>query len=109
MGNALVFELGKELLGLIGGRVLQVRGRWWLGATALLALVLVVTCIPGRGGQDGDMRYGGPTEMGIGKGEFLPGTPIQWFFCFSSFLGKFSQPTARLHPRRAPRVAIPGW
>jgi hypothetical protein len=78
MGNALVFELGKEFLGLIGGRVLRARGRWWLGATALLALVLLVTCIRGRGGQDGDMHYGGPIEIGIGKGEFLPGTPIQY-------------------------------
>jgi hypothetical protein len=78
MGTWLVTELGRKLMASIARRAFRVRGRWRFGAIVLGLLVLLVTCMPGRGGKTGDLHYRGPTEIGIAKGEFLAGTPIQY-------------------------------
>lgn len=51
--------------------------RKWLLAAALLVLLLV-TCVSDREEEGAELTYTGPTELGIGVGEFLPGTDIQY-------------------------------
>lgn len=52
--------------------------KWLILGLLFLLLVLAVTCVPGGGGDGGDLTYRGPLEMGIGKDEFLPGTEIRY-------------------------------
>jgi hypothetical protein len=65
------------LLGGLGKRLLGGIGKWLVMAALALALLVVLsTCIPGSRGQESTLAYSGPVEMGIAKGEFLPGTDI---------------------------------
>ena len=47
-------------------------GRWWL-LSLLMLLVLALSC---QGEQKGELSYSGPLELGVKKGEALPGTQI---------------------------------
>jgi hypothetical protein len=78
MGEGLVAEMGKGLLVALARRAIRATGGWRFGVVALGLLVLLVTCVPTRGGQAGDLHYRGPVEIGIPRGEFLAGTPIQY-------------------------------
>jgi hypothetical protein len=78
VGKWLVTEPGKELLGGIAKRGFRIRESWRFGAVVLCLLVLLVTCMPDRGGQRGELHYRGPTELSIARGEFLAGTPLQY-------------------------------
>lgn len=51
-------------------------GKWLILGVVLL--LVVATCVPGGGDEDEGLFYAGPVEIGIGRGEFLPGTDIQY-------------------------------
>ena len=78
MADWLSFDAGKGFLAGTGKRLLAGTGIWRPIAAAVLLLVFVATCVPGRKSEDEDLRYAGPIEIGIGRGEFLAGTDIQY-------------------------------
>jgi hypothetical protein len=70
--------LGKMLLGTLGKRLLGGIGKWLLLAGGIAALLLLATCMPGKEARAAALAYSGPVELGIGRGEYLPGTDIQY-------------------------------
>ena len=78
MSQWLLAELGRGLLVGTGRRLFGGVAKLLVAALAILLLAALATCVPGRASKDGTMRYSGPIETGIERGEFLPGTPIQY-------------------------------
>lgn len=53
--------------------------KWRIYSLAILILLLLAaSCGPGKREETHELRYAGPIEFGIGQGEFLPGTGIQY-------------------------------
>lgn len=85
MSQWLVDETGTQLLGIVakllmgglGKRFKGGIGKWLVVAGLMLVLLVVLsTCISGGKGKESVLAYSGPVEIGIAKGEFLPGTDI---------------------------------
>ena len=76
--SMLAGTLGKMLVGTLGKRMLGGIGKWLLLAAGIAALLLLATCMPGREARAAALAYSGPVELGIGRGEYLPGTDIQY-------------------------------
>lgn len=78
-GKWLLGVAGETLLGGLGRRLLGGIGKWFLlAALALTLLVLLVTCRPGNGSETRSLAYTSPVEIGIPRGELLPGTDIRY-------------------------------